>query len=383
MATVGVVGAGIFGITAALSLERRGFDVTVLDPGPIPHPLAESTDISKIVRLEYGDDEIYTGLMERALALWRAPPFAPLLHETGVLFLRRSKLEPGGFEHDSLEVLTRRGHAVESLERDAIARRFPAWSADFTHGTYNPRGGWAESGRVVERLCAVARDAGVWIAEGTEIDRVVEEGRRVTGVRTKGGDELRFDFVVTALGSWTQHLLPSLAPCLRSVGQPVFHLAPEDPAAFAASRFPVFGADIAGTGYYGFPTSDRGIVKIANHGKGRPMHPGSPDRVVSEAETAALRRFLETAIPSLARAPVVSTRICVYGDTNDQHFWIAPDPERPGLVVAAGGSGHAFKFAPLLGDLVADAVEGKVHPRFRWRPEIGEGRGEERARHQG
>ena len=380
--SVGVAGAGIFGIAAALTLRRRGFDVTEFDAGPIPHPMAESTDISKIVRLEYGHDEHYTALMEKALAGWRTWPAAHLFHETGVLFLRRSPLQAGTFEHDSHAVLTRRGHAVERLDRDAIHRRFPVWGEDFVEGTYNPQGGWAESGKVVALLVDLARDAGVRLASGTALAGIASSDGRVVGLRTLTGEVHRSDFVVVAAGAWTQELLPSLAPVLRSVGQPVFHVAPVDAAPFAHDRFPVFGADIAGTGYYGFPANAAGLVKIANHGPGRPMFAGDvAARVVSDDETLALRAFLRDAIPTLATAPIAATRVCVYGDTTDQHFWIAPDPDRPELVVAAGGSGHAFKFAPLLGDMIADALEGKVDPRFRWRMETA-GKGEERARHQ-
>src|SRR5450631_3145056 len=103
-----VVGAGIFGVTAALALRRRGRAVTLLDPGPLPHPLAESTDISKVVRADYGADEDYTARMEIALDGWRrwnaAWPEA-LFHETGVLFICRSVMDRGGFEHESFSLL--------------------------------------------------------------------------------------------------------------------------------------------------------------------------------------------------------------------------------------------------------------------------------------
>ncbi|MCA1595892.1 MAG: sarcosine oxidase, partial [Chloroflexi bacterium] len=81
----------------------------------------------------------------------------------------------------------------------------------------------------------------------------------------------------------------------------------------------------------------------------------------------------------------VYTRVCLYTDTWDGHFWIAPDPDRPGLVVATGGSGHAFKFAPVLGEIIADAVEGHENAsldRFRWRPEVRPARSDEAARRQ-
>jgi len=240
-----VAGAGIFGLTAALELRRRGHAVRLVDPGPIPHPLAASTDISKVVRLEYGADEAYTALAEKAIEGWRRWNHdlgVRLYHETGVLFLRRTPLAPGTLEQDSFEVLGRRGHRPELLDAVAVSRRFPAWNADlFAHGTYDPEGGYVESGRVVARLAERARDAGVEVSEGIAFARLLEGG---CGIVTAGGEHIEADQVLLALGAWTPHALPWLAAEFRSTGHPVFHLAPEDASAFSAERFPVFCADI-------------------------------------------------------------------------------------------------------------------------------------------
>jgi glycine/D-amino acid oxidase-like deaminating enzyme len=386
-----VAGAGIFGVTAALEFAKRKYTVALIDPGPIPHPRAESTDLSKVVRMDYGADEGYTALMEAALDGWRrwnqAWP-APLYHETGVAFVCREQMAPGGFEHDSFELLGRRGHRLERLDGAALHARFPAWRPEaFTDGYFNPSGGFAEAARVVERLVAEARAIGVEVQGGRSFARIAEAGGRVTGVVDAAGDLLSADEVVLAAGSWAPHLVPSLATHLRSVGQPVFHLRPADPAPFGAERFPVFGADISRTGYYGFPATAGGLVKVANHGVGRALHPDrGGEETTTAAEEQALRAFLADTFPDLAAAPIAFRRTCVYCDTWDEHFWIARDPDRPGLTVATGGSGHAFKFAPLLGGLIADAALGVENPaleRFRWRPEIRPARGEEAARHHG
>ena len=390
-----VIGGGVFGVTGALTLRARGWIVTLVDPGPLPHPLAESTDISKVVRMDYGADDDYTAWMETALSRWRewnARFGEALFHETGLAFLCRAKMAPGGFEHDSYQALRRRGHTPERLDSAEIQRRFPAWNAErFVDGYFNPVGGFAESGRVVVRLLDEARAAGVTINEGARVAALDEANGVVRGVVLEDGVFLRADRVVLAAGSWSHHLVPSLALHLRSVGQPVFHLAPEDGALFEATRFPVFGADIARTGYYGFPITRSGVVKIANHGVGRAMHPESTARAVTPVEEAALRTFLRDAFPALASAPLASSRVCVYGDTLDEHFLIAPVPDHEGLILAAGGSGHGFKFAPVLGDFIADAAEGKVIAKFRWRPDLASGdgaagagvhaRGEEASRH--
>jgi glycine/D-amino acid oxidase-like deaminating enzyme len=364
-----IVGGGIFGVTTSLALRARGFSVTLIDPG-LPHPLAESTDISKVVRIDYGADEDYTRLGEAALAGWRAWNASwPLFHETGVTFLSRAPMQPGGFEHDSYELLVRRGHRLERLDSDAIAKRFPAYRRGaYVDGYFNPQGGWAEAGAVVAQLAADAVARGVEIRAG----------------RVQSLDELSADLVVVCAGSWVPLLVPELAPVLRAVGQPVFHLRPADPALFDAARFPVFGADISRTGYYGFPANRDGIVKIANHGVGITIAPGDERPAVTAEQEAALRDMLRDSFPALVDAPIVHRRICVYCDTADENFWIARDPARLHVTVATGGSGHAFKFAPVLGDLIATIALGEPHPlahKFRWRRELALPRGTEAARH--
>jgi len=366
-----VAGAGIFGVTAALALARRGRRVTLLDAGEPPHPLAASTDVSKAVRMDYGADEFYVAEMERALAQWREWNAAfgeDLFHESGAMFVSASPMAPGGFEHDSFVTLERRGHRVERLDAAAIAARTPL--RGFVDGYFNPQGGWADSARVVDRLAASARAVGVSVATNARVARADREG-----VVLATGERVAADAVVVAAGSWTPSLVPEIAACFRIVAQPVFHLAAGDDV-----RLPVFGADLARTGWYGFPrrgaprrsrgADDGGFVKIANHGAGRAMPPDSPDRVVTPSDEARLRAFLRASLPSLASAPLVATRACMYCDTRDGHFWIAPHPGAPNVVVAAGGSGHAFKFAPRLGDWIAGALDGDVVPRFGWRPPI-------------
>lgn len=385
-----IVGAGIYGVTAALELHKRGHTVHLLDPGPLPHPLAASTDISKAIRLDYGPDEGYLTAMEVALEGWRgwnAQWRTPLFHEVGVLFVTPAPMAPGGFEYESFRLLTQHGHAPQRLDAAAIGARFPAWAdSGYVDGYFNPAGGLAESGRVVGQLIQAAQAAGVQLHAGQTFARFIEDGSRVGGVVTREGERFPADHVVMAAGAWTPHLLPWTAAYFRSNGMPVFHLRPAQPALFAAERFPVFCADITNTGYYGFPLHPReSVVKIANHGDGRSLAPESPDRVVSAGETARLREWLGEKLPPLAGAPIVYTRVCLYCDTWDGHFWIARDPAREGLVMATGGSGHGFKFAPLLGGWTADAVEGRSNlllEKFRWRPEVRLARSEEAARFQ-
>src|SRR5438067_5133965 len=164
-----IAGAGVFGVTAAIELRKRGHPVMLVDPGPLPHPLAASTDISKVVRLEYGADEPYTALAERAIEGWRRwnQDLGTLYHETGLLLLRQTPLSPGTLEGDSFEIVSRRGHRPELLDAAAVSTRFPLWNADrYRHGTYDPEGGFVESGEAIARLVTEARRLGVDLREG-------------------------------------------------------------------------------------------------------------------------------------------------------------------------------------------------------------------------
>ncbi|MCP4809813.1 MAG: FAD-dependent oxidoreductase [Proteobacteria bacterium] len=358
---VTVIGGGIFGVTAALALRIRGHEVDLFDPDS-PHPDAASTDISKVVRADYGADDTLTALGRRALLGWREwnSTFSrPLFHEEGFLLLSRTQMEPGGFEHESFR-------RQPNLRRVAPGFReaHPDWNADaYPDGYFNPAGGWAESGEVVRQLGERARAAGVRIvAEQTTVERVAGP-------------------CVVAAGAWTHHLLPELADRLRAVGQPVLHFRPQDPDPFRwrAPRFPVWAADISRTGWYGFPANADGLVKVANHGVGIEVDPTGPREVPPEWEER-FRAFLRESIPALAHAPRVGERLCLYSDSFDGDFLIDRVPGRSDVFVAAGGSGHGFKFAPVLGELIADVVDGLApHPRFAWR-ELGERRTED-ARH--
>jgi glycine/D-amino acid oxidase-like deaminating enzyme len=390
MSKIIVVGAGINGVTAAIELKKRGHGVILVDPGPLPHPLAASTDISKAVRAAYGADEDYTELAERSIKLWRKwnEEFGiELYHEVGVMFVRRREMKPGDFEYESFKILQERGHKVERMNSAQLWKRFPAWNPElFRDGILEVEAGYAESGRAVAALVERAKSDGIELRESSRLSRLDEGDGRAKGIVLDNGERIVGDRVVMAVGAWTPYLLPFTKKFFRASGQPVFHLKPTRPDLFAPERFPVFGADITTTGYYGFPLNRDGIVKIANHGAGREMSPESPERVVTPEEEANLRSFLSGAFPVLAEAPIVYTRVCMYCDTHDGNFWIARDPERDGLVIAAGDCGHGFKFAPVLGEIIADAVEEKFNPileKFRWRPEVSVGAGTDVARYGG
>ncbi len=229
----------------------------------------------------------------------------------------------------------------------------------------------------MEWLLTLAREAGVILREGERMGALLEDGSRVAGIVTDRGAKHRSEIVVVAAGAWTPTLLPWMGDALRCVGQPVYYFKPADPEPYQPERFPPWAADIANTGWYGFPAQPDGTVKIANHGSGVPVDPRGEKIVPADADEA-FADFLADTFPGLAGSQILRRRLCLYCDSWDGDFWIDWDPDREGLLVATGGSGHGFKFAPLIGAVISDRVERKANPwesRFRWRT-LGERRTE-------
>lgn len=372
-----IIGGGIFGLSTALELAQRKYRVAILNPDTLPHHLAASTDISKIVRMEYGTDQEYFRMAEQCMEKWHAwnELFGEeLYHEVGLLMLCQDKLESEHqqFEYSSVQQLQYHGYATDILDAQALLRRFPVVNAaTYEEAHFNPRAGWVESGKVIERLAAHVRSLGVEIYEGQTAEHIVVENGQLQAVKTREGRSFSCGHAIVAAGANTPYLLPELQPYIKATGHPVFWLKPKDPKLFRSPQLAVFTADIANTGWYGFPLHPKqGVVKIAKHTDGLVLHPDRDDRQIRDEEVADMRDFAKKSFPALIDAPLVYTRRCLYTDTLDGHFWIDQHPEIKGLSVSTGGSGHGMKMGPVIGEMTADMAEGKEHEfsaRYRWR----------------
>ncbi|MEN0047544.1 MAG: FAD-dependent oxidoreductase [Bacteroidota bacterium] len=370
-----IIGGGVFGITAAIELAKRQYKVGLLNPDRIPHPQAASNDISKIVRMEYGSDQLYFEMARKSIEGWRKWNEVlgeELYHEVGFLMLGQHSLdsEYQPYEKASLKELKAHGLTVERLNSIDLKQRFPAInSIIYKEASFNAIGGYVESGKAIECLAHYARTLGVSIHEGQTAQKLVVENNRIKAVQTKQGQTFACDHAVIAAGAHSPYLLPELQKYMQPTGHPIFWLKPENPDLFSTPYLPVFTADIANTGWYGFPYH-AGVVKVANHSAGKILHPDKDEKAVSKDAIKKMRIFLKTSLSDLADAPLIYTRICLYTDTLDGNFWIDQHPEIEGLSVSTGGSGHAMKMAPVLGGIIADMVEGKPNiwgTRFRWR----------------
>ena len=367
-----VVGGGVFGATAAVELATRGWQVTVLDPAPLPAAGASSTDVSKVVRSDYGSDVFYHDLGEASIDGWhrwnRDWPVARY-HEDGFILLAGRPMQPGGYEFETRRVLEDRGRRPVALSSPEVKSRLEHVAPDAAqHGYFNPRAGWAESGAVVSQLLELAAALGVDFIQDGMLE-LASDGSIVSGVVTTSGRLVPGDRVVLAAGAWTPRLAPWLQSHLWPVAQPVVHLSVENPDEFRGERFVPWAYDISSTGWYGFPALDNGHLKIGHHGPGNRLDPDERGTVDSDHDER-LRAFLGAVFPTLLDAPIVHRRVCMYCDSFDGDLLIGEAPDRDGVIIATGGSGHGFKFAPMLGGIIADAVERRTNPwesRLGWR----------------
>lgn len=372
-----IVGAGIFGITTAIELRKRDYEVCIINPDKIPHPLAASTDINKIVRMEYGSDLFYLEMANECIDIWHNwnKLFGETLyHEVGFMLACRASMESEkqNFEKVSYNHLISKGHQPERMQGETISTRFPAFKKGvYIDGFYHKKAGYAESGRVVEKLTEYGRQLGVSVFEGQTAIELVRSNNQVLGIKTKEGAEFKAGHTIICAGAYTPYLIPELQPFMNVTGHAVFHVKPSRPELFSYPNLSVFSADTSNTGWYGFPMHPHEkVIKIANHGVGLKLHPEKDERVVTQKDVESFRHFLENTFPSLANDPIVYTRRCLYCDTLDGDFWIDQHPNLSGLTIGAGGSGHGFKMAPVLGSLIANAAENIEDPRlnrFRWR----------------
>lgn len=345
---VAIVGGGVFGLSAALALAKRGCAVELFEAETIPAPLAASNDVSKATRLLYGRETArYAPRVLRATEGWRElerETGRTLLAQPGFLALAR-EWTPGGFEQESAAALARLGLPHEVLDARAIAARHPALSrVPASVGLLDPNGGFFDPPECLLALREAAARRGARIVE----HRAAGEGFRPAA-----------DAVLWTKGPW----LAAGGLPLRATLQEELLFAPRgDPGAI-----PVWSSDIASAGIYGFPRHPRsGLFKVACHALGPAVDPSAP-RSTGGAEHARIRAFVAGSLPWLDPDPR-ETRTCLYSNTPDGEFLFDELPASADTreFVAGGGSGHAFKFGPLLGEWAADLViDGRVPDAFR------------------
>ena len=355
-AEVVVVGLGALGAAAVASLAERGLEVIGLDRHRPPHELGSSHGGSRIIRRIYSEGSLYVPLVDRAYGEWRdleRRAGERLLLPGGGLFLGA---RDGAMVREALACARERGLEHELLDAGEIRRRFPHFDPPAgVEAVFDPAAGVLLAERCQEALLARATGAGaeLWFDRPMTGWRAGDDGARVE----IAGGEVRARSVVLATGGWLADA--AAGPEVRlSVERQVQHWFEPHAGAYVSDLPPFVWELEGGRSWYGLPDLGEGL-KVGMHHGGEPTTAESLRREVDPAESREMRRLLEQYLPGTADR-CLRSRACMYANTPDLRFLAGPIPGRPGAWVLGGGSGHGFKFAPALGDLVArGVVEGR------------------------
>ena len=347
---VGILGAGIAGLTTAWALARRGVDVTLFDQGAIPNPAGSSLDEHRIIRHAYGAMRGYALMIPQAFAAWRT-----LFADTGkdriipapATYCLRMELD--WYSHVSA-CLDHMGIPYRDVPFDEVARTLPMVNRDGllrvveTHGA-----GLVRAGDVVRDLVAWLPTRGVTLRPGVAIGAIDAEHGRL--------DAEGFDAVVVAAGAWLPRLLPDLAEQPRASVQTVVYLQPPDDLAAAWARAPMLlnRLPTPSGGVYLLPPRDGLRLKAGDYdhtyegdpAQARIPRPDHVERVIESCRHA---------IDDFGRYQVLETRSCFYTVTKDERFALRRIGAKGWLISAC--SGHGFKFAALMGEAAADGITG-------------------------
>jgi monomeric sarcosine oxidase len=362
---VAVVGAGVFGAWIADRLAKAGRRVALLDAYGPGNARSSSGGQTRVIRMGYGDQEIYTRWSMRSLELWKGligQAGRAFFQPTGVLWMARGE-DP--LTTKTVAMLQRLGVRHERLDRSQLERRWP--QIDFgpnTWAIHEPDSGILMAFHSVQAVVQYSIGKGVEYLQEAVIP---PEGKgRLSSVATRSGKTVRAGTFVFACGPWLPKLFPDLlGERIFPTRQEVFYFGPPPgDGLYRPPAMPVW-VDFAEE-IYGVPDVRGRGFKVAPDRHGPAFDPDTGARVVTPETLATVRDFVARRFPGLKDAPLVAGEVCQYENTSNGDFLIDRHPERENVWLVGGGSGHGFKHGPAVGEYVTARIMegGEVERRF-------------------
>jgi sarcosine oxidase len=350
-----VLGVGGMGSAALFELARRGRRVLGLEQFSPGHDRGSSHGQTRVIRKAYYEHPDYVPLLRRAYQRWYD------LEQRGGrrLFVECGCLSIGSPDGEVVPGVRRaadeHGLPVEPLTAAELRRRFPAFRfGDDVIAVLERDAGFL----YVEECVRAHADEARRLGADLRTDEPAVSWEPTAGgvvVRTAKGTYAADRLIITA-GAWAGRVLADLGLPLTVLRKVLLWFDVSDPAALRRDVFPIYMAETPGGFYYGFPVIDGLGHKVARHDGGAAADVASLDRMVSDADAQECHTFLRAHLPA-AGGPLRQGKVCMYTVTPDHHFIIDRHPEHPQVVVAAGFSGHGFKFASVVGEVLADLAE--------------------------
>ncbi len=357
-----VIGLGGMGSATAFHLARRGRRVLGLEQYELLHQRGSSHGHSRIIRLAYHEHPDYVPLLRRSYELWHeleAVAGEQLLVTTGSL---EGGPESGATFGRALHAAQLHDIPHEVLDAAQLRRRHSAYAGfdDATRVVWQPDGGFLLAERTIQAHVNGAAAAGADLRFETAVTGWEPTPDGGVRVRTADGT-VEADRLVICAGPWMRGLVPDLDGLAVPERQVVAWLRPLAPEPFAPDRFPVFLIDVEEGSFYGFPAYEGHGFKFGwYHHFREPIDPDDPDRSTRPDDEAALRAFAERYFPDGA-GPTERLMACIFTNTPDEQFVLDRLPATPQVTVAAACSGHGYKFASVVGEIMADlAITGET-----------------------
>jgi sarcosine oxidase len=356
-----VVGAGCFGAWTARALLDAGHSVTLLDAFGAAHSRASSGGESRVIRMGYGADALYTRWAMRSLEMWKAFDArceSRIFHPVGMLWLTGSD---DRYVSDTQRTLFDVGVPHERLSIDELAKRFPQIATnELSWGLWEPDSGALMARRAIQTLVAES------VQKGMDY-RIKNIATRDGAIRTAAGEAISASKYIFACGPWLPKLFPTLlGQTIFPTRQEIFFFAPPaGDTSFGPSAMPawIHHPDLV----YGLPDLENRGFKVSVDRHGPAFDPDTDSRLPSEQGLATARDYLAKHFPKLRNATLTESRVCQYENTWNGDFIIDPHPERDDVVIVGGGSGHGFKHGPAIGEYVRDLLTRSdfiAEPRF-------------------
>ena len=347
------------GSAVAYQLALRGCKVLGLEQHNIPNDLGASHGINRMIRLAYAEDPRYIPMVRRSYKLWRDVGRAcgeKLLFVTGGI---DAGPESSWIVRGSLRSCIEHNLKHETLTASELQRRFPAFHLPKSMiAVYQPDAGFVLSERAIVAHVSLALKSGAEVhARERVIDWNVRKG--AVTVRTDRGSYRASRLVITA-GPWAAHVIERLRGVVKPERQVLLWVQPKRPELFEMNRFPVFYMqDERGEKYYGMPIHSIPGFKFGKYNHLREqVDPDTMDRECHPKDELVLRKAIRKYFPD-ADGPTLAMKTCLFSNTSDENFILDVHPDFPQVSVAAGFSGHGFKFCPVVGEIMADlALEG-------------------------
>ena len=351
---VAVVGLGAMGSAALYAAASRGQRVIGFDRFEPGHARSSSFGESRVIRLAYFEDPSYVPLLRGAYRAWRK-----LEALTGEKILTITGIVEAGHPGATLvegSIRSAREHNLphELLTPQQVNDRFPAFNlpAGWTC-VFQPDGGVLLPEKAIGLFVAAAQDGGATVRLNTPVSGVQPAGNGVR-VRLADGEVIDAGSAIVAPGPWIKDLIPELGGRLQLTRQPLLWFDPVDEPLVRPDRMPVFFFQSHDHLTYGLPNICGSGVKAASHLSGGDLESADAPRAdVSDHEKAGLRALLQRYVPAAA-GEIHRTSLCIYTRSPDEHFVLGQHPEAPQIVLASPCSGHGFKFASVMGEILAD-----------------------------